>query len=87
MALAVAAVAVLFPWGAAEGTMYVDSQERRSTMAGSFVLMGVMAGGIAMLSALLSRGSTRIEQDLEQASVVVPPLKQESNIVQVMINS
>jgi fucose permease len=69
----------LFPIGSAEATMYVDSEERRS---GSFVLMAFVAGALGILSALMGRRSIAIEPEMESSSVIVPQIKQESNIVQ-----
>ena len=85
MLVAAAAGVVLFPIGSAEATMYVDSEERRSTMFGTFLLLSVMVGALATVSTLMARSSVASEQENEPSSMVVPQIKQESNIVQHII--
>lgn len=75
----------LFPVGLAEATMYVDSEERRSTIFGTLLLMALVAGALGVLTALMGRRSAASEPEMESSSVVVPQIKQESNIVQHII--
>lgn len=83
--LLAAAGLVLFPIGPAEATMYVDSEERRSAMFGTFLLFSMVVGALGILSALMTRSSVPSEPELEPCSMVVPQIKQESNIVQHII--
>ena len=87
IALLVLAVAGpgLFPVGPAEATMYVDSEERRSAIFGTLLLMALVAGTLGTLTALMGRRSAASEPEIEPSSVVVPQSKQESNIVQHII--
>lgn len=75
----------LFPVGPAEATMYVDSEERRSAIFGTLLLMALVAGTLGILTALMGRRSAAGEPEMEPSSVVVPQSKQESNIVQHII--
>lgn len=76
---------VLFPIGSAEAAMYVDSEERRSTMFGTFLLISLMVGALVTLSAIMARSSVANEPEIEPSSMVVPQIKQESNIVRHII--
>jgi hypothetical protein len=80
--LLAAAAFVLFPTGSAEATMYVDSEERRSAMFGTFLLVSLMMGVVCVLTALVAKNSDAVEPEMEPSSVVVPPIRQESNIEQ-----
>lgn len=79
-----AASFIFFPIGSADAAMYVDSEERRNAIFGTFVLMSALMGGLCALVALVPR---KAETGLEPSSVVVPPIKQESNIVQHLITA
>jgi hypothetical protein len=78
---AAATGSLLIPMGTAEAMMYVDTEERRSTLLGAFLLITGMVGGLCLIFAFMARDSNKIEPSLEPSSVVVPPAKQESNIV------
>ena len=79
--LAAATGLLLIPMGTAEAMMYVDTEERRSALFGAFLLITGMIGGLCLIFAFMARHSNKIEPSLEPSSVVVPPTKQESNIV------
>jgi hypothetical protein len=81
------AASFLIPAGSAEATMYVDTEERRNTLLGTFVLISGMVGGLCTVFALITRDSGSIEESAEPSSVVVPPTKQESNIVPHLITA
>ena len=69
----------------ADATMYVDSEERRSTMFGTFLFTSIMMGALGLILAFMARRSIEIEQETEPSSMVVPQIKQESNIVRHII--
>ena len=79
--LAFATGSLFVPTETAEAMMYVDTEERRSTLFGAFLLITGMLGGLCLIVAFMARDSKGIEPSLEPTSVVVPPTKQESNIV------
>lgn len=85
--VALVAGSFLVPAGSAEATMYVDTEERRNGLLGTFVLISGMIGGLCIVFALITRDSGRIEASAEPTSVVVPPTKQESNIVPHLITA
>ena len=82
-----AAGLVLYPIGPADATMYVDSEERRSAMFGTFLLIPVMLGALGILFVCMARSSVPIEPEMEPSSMVVPQIKQESNIVRHIITA
>ena len=83
--VAVAAL-VLFSNGSAEAAMYVDSEERRTGLLGSFVLIAGLSSALCILVMFMERNSQNIEEP-QAYSAVVPPIKQESNIVQDIIHT
>ena len=80
-----AAGLAFYPIGPADATMYVDSAERRSTMFGTFLLISVMVGVLGTIFACMARSSVPSEPEMEPSSMVVPQIKQESNIVRHII--
>ena len=76
---------IFFPTGSADAAIYVDSEERRNTIFGTFVLMSALMAGLCAVFALIAR--TNAETELEPISVFVPPIKQESNIVQHLVTA
>ena len=82
----VAAGPLLFPVASAAGTTYADPDERRSSMLGTLILLSALVGGFGILCAFMKRISSA-ELEIESSSVVVPPVEQESNIVQPIINT
>ena len=88
IALLLGAAGLVFnPIEPADATMYVDSEERRSAMFGTFLLISVMLGALGMLIAGMARSPVPIEQEMEPCSTVVPQIKQESNIVRHIITA
>ena len=81
-----AAALVLFSTGSAEAAMYVDSEERRTATFSTFVLVTGLISALCVLITVLARNSKVIEES-QQSSVVVPPIKQESNIVQHLVTA
>lgn len=75
----------LFPAGA-EATMYGNVQEIRDSMSQVLWVMAIAVAGFSGLLAWISRIGSADEIMIPLNSVVVPPIKQESNIVQGIIN-
>lgn len=87
--LLLAAVAIgplLFPLAYAAGTTDADPEERRGAMLGTFLLLSTLLGGLCIIFVHMTKKAS-IELEMESSSVFVPPIKQESNIVQGIINS
>ncbi len=82
-----AAGALLFPLATADATTPELLEERRSSMLATFLLISLMMGGFCMLCAYHLSTSLPSDPTLELSSVVVPPIKQESNIVLGIIRS
>ena len=88
IALLLGAAGLVFnPIEPADATMYVDSEERRSAMFGTFLLISVMLGALGILFAGMARSSVASEPDMEPSSMFVPQIKQESNIVRHIITA
>jgi hypothetical protein len=84
---ALAAAAMFFSsTGSAEAAMYVDSEERRTALVGTFALVSCIMVASCLLFAVMARNSAA-EEELQPSSEVVPPIKQESNIVQHLITA
>lgn len=79
--MAVVAGVFFIPISTAEATMYVDTEERRNNMVGTFVLITGMVGGLCTVFAFIGQNPSEFEEPTEPTSVVVPPTRQESNIV------
>ena len=84
-ALALAAI----PAGDADATYgMANVAEARNTMFNTFMLMSILAAGFCALAAHISRTSDSITQLPEEPnSVVVPQIRQESNIVHAIVQS
>jgi hypothetical protein len=86
MCLVAAAVFALFTTEPADAAMYVDSEERRSAMFTTFVLVLLASGGLCLAMALMTR-TTDSFPELEPSSEFVPQIKQESNIVERLVTA
>jgi hypothetical protein len=85
IALAAAAM-IFFSTGSAEAAMYVDSEERRTALVVTFALVSGLMAAFCFVFAAMTRNSKMVEEP-QPSSVVVPPIKQESNIVQHLITA
>ena len=86
MCLLAAAVLFFFTTESADAAMYVDSEERRATLFGTFVIFSGLVGALCVLFMAVTRNSTASEEP-QLSSVVVPPIKQESNIVRHLVTA
>jgi hypothetical protein len=80
------AVASIFLPAGAGATMYGNVQQIRETLFQTFVVMGFGAAGFTALVAYVLYMQRVDEEMPAPSSVVVPPFKQESNIVQDIIH-
>jgi hypothetical protein len=80
-----AAGLVFYPIGPADATMYIDSDERRSAMFDTFLFISVIVGVLGTLFSCMARSYVPSEPEIEPSSMVVPQIKQESNIVRHII--
>lgn len=84
--LVLAALAASFPLSTAWATSPAEIEQGKRTMLDMFLFVWLLAGGFSALAMYATRNSAEVEE-LESSSVVVPPVKQESNILQNMIDS
>jgi hypothetical protein len=81
-----AAPFLFFSTAPAEAAMYADTQERRDALLGTFIVVSALVGALCLLFAVLAQNCRSIEEP-QTSSVVVPPIKQESNIVRHLVTA